>query len=280
MSYLMQGQSGLEYYPCRYGRSRVLFRGPRRRLQGDYLAFLGGTETYGRFVNFPYPELVEKEIGQPCVNFGSINAGVDLYMHDAAVLNAIEGARLNIIQVMGAQNMSNRYYSVHPRRNDRFLRASPLLQTLYDDVDFTEFHFNRHLLRHLRQVSEERFEEIAKELRSAWMSRMKYLLGAMRGPSILVWFAPLPPGAPSNGLDGDPLFVDSSMLEALRPRIATLVVATPSEEARDMGTDDMVFNDFEAGAAAELMGPRAHEEAAEALAAVIKPLLFPSGMPD
>ena len=55
-----------------------------------------------------------------------------------------------MIQVSGAQNLSNRFHAVHPRRNDRFLRASTLLKTIYRDVDFTEFNFTRHLLTTLR----------------------------------------------------------------------------------------------------------------------------------
>ncbi|WP_146587151.1 DUF6473 family protein [Puniceibacterium confluentis] len=279
MSFAMQGQGGLEYYPCRYGKSRVLFRGPRRRLRGEYLAFLGGTETYGRFISTPYTALVERLVNRSCVNFGSINAGIDLYLQDPAVLEAVAAARLNVIQVMGAQNMSNRFYSVHPRRNDRFLRASPLLHALYPDADFTEFHFNRHLLRHLRDLSEERFEMVALELRAAWLSRMKYLLGVLRGQSVLLWFAQSPPGGPSSALEGDPLFVDSAMIEALRPRLTDIVIAPPSRAALDRGSQGMVFSDFDACAAAELMGPEAHEEVAAVLGAALAPLLRPDRPP-
>ncbi len=54
MTYMKLGQAALDYYPCRYGASKLLFRGPRRRLQGDYVAFLGGTETYGKFIETPF----------------------------------------------------------------------------------------------------------------------------------------------------------------------------------------------------------------------------------
>ncbi len=54
---------------------------------------------------------------------------------------------MTVIQVMGAHNMSNRFYAVHPRRNDRFLRASlGCCKTIYPEVDFTEFNFTRHML--------------------------------------------------------------------------------------------------------------------------------------
>jgi hypothetical protein len=65
---------------------------------------------------------------------------------------------VTVVQVLAVQNLSNPYYTVHPRRNDRFLRASARLQNLYQDVDFTEFHFTRHMLQTLQMVSAPRFE--------------------------------------------------------------------------------------------------------------------------
>ncbi|MFZ5963972.1 DUF6473 family protein [Thalassococcus sp. BH17M4-6] len=274
MTYVGQAKGGLEYYPCRYERSRVLFRGPRRRLSGDYLAFLGGTETYGRFIATPFVALTERQLGLSCVNFGYVNAGLDLYLNDPAVLSIAEGAVGTVIQVMGAQNMSNRYYSVHPRRNDRFLRAARGLQAIYPEVDFTEFHFTRHMLCRLQTLSPERFALVADELRSAWLARMKQVLATLRGPVVLLWFAPEAPATSEcNLVEGDPLFLDRSMIEALRPRVSAVVEVTASDRSRAEGTEGMVFTEFEASAAAEQMGIACHEEAAEALAATLADML-------
>ncbi|MGB3314802.1 MAG: DUF6473 family protein, partial [Albidovulum sp.] len=59
MAYEYAGESALDYLPCRYGQSKLLFRGPRRKLDGAYAAVLGGTETYGKFVAEPFPNIVE-----------------------------------------------------------------------------------------------------------------------------------------------------------------------------------------------------------------------------
>lgn len=270
MTFAMTAPGALDYFPCRYGRSRVLFRGPRRPLDVTYVAFLGGTETYGRFIETPFPALIERGLGTTCVNLGVVNAGLDLYLHDPGVLHVAERADLCVLQVMGAQNMSNRYYGVHPRRNDRFLRASERLQTLYPEVDFTEFHFNRHLLGRLQEISEERFDEVAAELRQAWLARMKHLLTLLRGRVLLLWLSGHPPpDAPDASLDAGPLLIDRTMLDALRPRCVGLVEMPQSEEARQYGPPGLVFSDFEASAAAELMGPLAHDETATALAPLI-----------
>lgn len=267
------GHGALEYYPCRYGGSRVLFRGPRRELDGDYFAFLGGTETYGRFIESPFASLIERRMAVACANFGVVNAGVDLYLNDPASMDLAIGGEAKVLQIMGAQNMSNRYYSVHPRRNDRFLRASERLESLFPEVDFTEFHFVRHMLNKLAEVSQDRFEVVVEELRAAWVARMKHILTLLRGKVVLLWFADHPiPSGPRASMHGDPLFVNRQMVEALRPRVASLVEVVASESVLMEGTKGMVFSDFDACAAAEFMGPYAHEEAADMLEDVLRRL--------
>lgn len=269
------GQGALEYYPCRYGASRILFRGPRRLLDGAYVAFLGSTETYGRFVEKPFPALLEDRLSVSCANFGVVNAGVDLYLNDPAVMNLVAGASAKVVQVMGAQNLSNRFYAVHPRRNDRFLRASDRLGALYPEVDFTEFHFVRHMLGRLQAISAERFTAVTDELRMAWIARMKHVLTQIRGRVVLFWFADHAVPAGIAGPEArDPLFVTRDMIETLRPRVQAVVEVVASDRAAAQGTRGMVFSDFEACAAAELLGPAAHLEAAQALEDVLMPLVW------
>ena len=111
------------------------------------MACIGGTETYGRFVSDPFPALLERRLGGACVNFGSINSGLESILNDPELMRLACGAEACVVQLPGAQNLSNRLYRVHPRRNDRFLGASRMMQAIFDDVDFTQFHFTRHLLR-------------------------------------------------------------------------------------------------------------------------------------
>ncbi len=280
MSFDTTGLGGLDYFPCRYGRSRLLFRGPRQRLDGDYALFLGGTYTYGRFIETPFPALLEAGTGVRCVNFGWQNAGVDAFLNDITVMEIAAKARVTVVQVMGAQNMSNRFYSVHPRRNDRFLNASGVMKQLFRDVDFTEFSFNRHMLSVVRSLSADRYAMIREELKAAWLARMHHLLQTIGGRIILLWFADHAPavsedaahGAAKRGraeqgddLGADPLFIDRSMIEALRPRVTEVVEVVASRAALEQGTQGMVFSPLEAPAAAGMLGPMAHQEAAVAM---------------
>jgi hypothetical protein len=271
MTYDALGVGALDYLPCRYGTSKLLFRGPKRRLERDYVAFIGGTETYGKFIEHPFPDLIEQATGLTCANFGYPNAGLDVFAHDPFVPGAVTAAQVAVVQVLGAQNMSNRFYSVHPRRNDRFVNASPLLQTIYREVDFSEYHFTKHLLTNLVTVSTERFEIVRQELQQSWIARMKMLLSRISGKIILLWFAPRSPEQDEKIQDfgADPMFVTSDMIEAVRSAITDVVEVVATPEALAKGTEGMVFAQMEAPAAGSIMGPAAHEEAAAVLGDVV-----------
>ena len=163
MAYERPDESPLDYHFCRYGKSKTLFRGPKRNLTPGYIAFIGGSETFGRYIEVPFANLVEEGIGKPCLNFGAINAGIDAFVEDHSVIDLCNSAKTTVIQIMGAQNMSNRFYTVHPRRNDRFLKASVILQTIYREVDFTDFSFTRHMLGTLQTISPGKFEAVEAE---------------------------------------------------------------------------------------------------------------------
>lgn len=274
MTYEHPGDGALDYLPCRYGKSKLLFRGPRRRLESDYVAVLGGTETYGKFVDQPYASLLEKSLGTTVVNFGYLNAGTDVFVNEPSITEACEKARATVIQIMGAQNMSNRFYAVHPRRNDRFLRASTLMKTLFREVDFTEFHFTRHMLQALKHRAPDKFAIVTDELKAAWVARMRMLLKKIECKTVLLWLTDDHVGRPAHdGLGPDPLLVDEEMVAAIRPFATEFVRIAPSAEARAEGTQGMHFAPLDEPAAAEMLGPRAHQEVAAALAPVLRGML-------
>ena len=64
MSFEQMSPGGLDYLPCRYGNSKMLFRGPLRALDKPFNAFFGGTTTYGKFIQTPFPDLVETQVGR------------------------------------------------------------------------------------------------------------------------------------------------------------------------------------------------------------------------
>lgn len=269
---------GLHYAPCRYGMSRIFFRGPKRRLDSPYVAFVGGTEVFGKFIDRPVSTLTEKELGTTCVNMGCVNAGVDAFVNDPTIMGICNDAELTVVQIMGANFMSNRFYSVHPRRNDRFLRASTVMQAIYNDVDFSDFTFTRHMLQTLYDLSPERFDIVVSELREAWVARMKNMLGQIGPRTVLLWFSKTeltddPWESHPNPLQVDPLFITREMVDQLRNQTMDVVEVVPSSVALSQGTKGMYYSPMQAKAAAQMLGVACHHEASAALVKSIRPHL-------
>lgn len=272
MAYENLRNESLNYEICSYPDSKLWFRGPQRDLLGKYVAFLGGTETFGKFIEAPFPSLVEKSLDITCVNLGWSNAGVDVFLNDAGVLNVAQKARHVVLQLPCAQNMTNRYYSVHPRRNDRFLQPSASMREMFPEVDFTHYNFTRHLLSHLRQNMPQRFRVLRKELQAVWVSRMRLLVDQINSDLTLLWFSKRRPGEyyDSPELSLEPALVTRRMIQAISNDDVHVVEVCASPEACAAGTLGMVFTELEATAAVELMGPAAHAEAAQALVPALR----------
>ncbi|MEO6298855.1 MAG: DUF6473 family protein [Paracoccaceae bacterium] len=274
MAYVFPGEGSLDYFPCRYGASRLMFRGPRRSIERPYVAYLGGTETYGKYVPDPFPDLVEDQIGIGSANLACVNAGLDVYLSDPDLMKVVRGAAVVVVQIVGAANLSNRYYSVHPRRNDRFIGATPLLKSLYPEVDFTEFNFTRHMLLTLLSVSQDRFEVVADELRRVWVGRMTQLMAALPPRRVLLWMADhQPPMCARRTRLTDPFLVDEAMIAQVRPLATTYVEAISTPQMMLAGLEEMAFPPLESVAAAGSPSPAVHRHVAQILAQVLEPAL-------
>jgi len=177
-------------------------------------------------------------------------------------------AKTTVVQVMGAQNMSNRFYTVHPRRNDRFLKASILLQTIFREVDFTEFSFTRHMLSSLKTVSPQRFAAVEMELRTAWLSRMELMLRQIGGRRVLLWLRePVAADADICPLGPDPLFLDKPLIMRLE-HLVDEIVEVDATGARGV-LDGMQYSELEMPAAQQMIGVDMHQTIAERLVKVL-----------
>jgi hypothetical protein len=275
MLHLDAGAGALDYFPCRYGASKAVFRGPGRDLSQPYVAVLGGSASFGKYVADPYPALLERALGRPVANLAVVNAGPDLYLSDPATLEVAAGASVAVVQITGAEALSNPLYSVHSRRNDRFLAASPTLRALYPQVDFTEIHFTRHLLTVLRRADSQRFRQVLAILQENWHLRMQALLAGLPKRRVLLWLSETPPPSRADAPDPGfgPLLVDREMLAALQGTGTPLVEAVPSPAALREGQTGMLFPETEVQQARALPGAAIHAEVAARLLPVVGGML-------
>lgn len=275
MTYDVLGPKVFDYLPCTYGASKLVFRGPKQRLEDPYVAFVGGTQTFGKFIEQPFPLRVEHLTGVTSVNFGQVAAGVDVFLRDPVVLEAAQAARVTVLEVLGAAHVSNPLYKVHGRRNDRFLGPSASLKLLYPDVDFTEFSFVQHMLGHLYQVDPQRFALVKHQLQRVWLRRMKRLVRRLGEPVVLVHFvAGGPHGAEAGWITqagAGATFVTEAMIDQLGAYTAAVVGVEMKLD--DAAAGGLVYGAHEAEAARVVAGPSAHQTAANRLRRVLDGLM-------
>jgi hypothetical protein len=269
MAYLTAGAGAPDYASCQYGASKLVFRGPQRNLTGRYIAVIGGTETFGKYVVQPFSDQLEAALGIPVVNLGISNAGPEVFLADEEVANITRRAQAVVVQMVGAHNQSNAFYTVHPRRNDRVLGVTPQLRALFPEVDFTEFHFTRHLLHSLHAAGRDRFALIVADLQTRWMERMEALLRRPGPCKVLLWAGPQVPMADASQQIGPryPAFVDRAMVSRVAHQAQRYLELCPPAE--HPATDDsMQMLAQEAG----VLGLRGHRSIADRLVPVLREL--------
>ncbi|WP_217357426.1 DUF6473 family protein [Ruegeria arenilitoris] len=274
MSYHESGATGVEESVCRYGASKLWFRGPKRALRVPYVACVGGTETFGRFVDSPFPAALEQRLEMQCLNLGSLFTGAEGLARDPEILSLMNGAEVCVLQLPSALNQSNRFYRVHPRRNDRVLQATSDLSALYPEVDFADVHFVRHLMSRLSAFSDARFEVVAAELRRAWAEALRTLLDNVTSRVLLLWLDW--DHSPAVGLDArgvsDPVPITQAMIDGVSDGgVATVkMTVRPSGASDDL--EDMLFGTMQQPMAEYMIGPATHRAIAERLLPAIRDL--------
>lgn len=276
MSVMNHGDFGVNYDEYRFGNSKQYFRGPKPNLKTPYISIIGGGETFGRYVQTPFAEVVGNELPLGTANFGLCDAGPTFFLKEAGVLDACSRSKLCILSVPHGYEVSNRLYSVSKRENGKLKGVSETLQSLYPDVDFQSFRLIRAMLKKLHQVNSPNFKVIEIELRRAWVARMRELIDMIAAPVILLWFSErAPEEARFDGLfEGvGPQMVDREMLEDLQGYAESLVEYVASKARVVADGSDRVYSEGELSLAMHYPGGEMHQEVGELLYPVVRSAL-------
>jgi len=257
------GLGGPNYFLCQYAGARVTYRGPPANAEFPYIAFIGSSETFGPFVEAPFPTLVAEDLGVQALNLGVRNAGPDVHLQSRAVLDLTHAAMATVVQVPRVANVSNRFYRVHPRRNDRLIAVQHDLQDLVPAFDPCDVHFIGHFWAELQRQAPNVVPRVQQEVEGAWVEHMEILLTHVAPPVYLLWIEPWgPPRA--QGLP-----VTSEMLQVLEPLVTERIDVRTTQEARDEGASTLVFGADDRAKAAYALNAAAHRDVASAVLEVI-----------
>ena len=272
-----------DYKTYRFGRSRQIFRGPQPVLRGKYIAFLGSSYTFGRYADLPYSDLVGQTMEAATVNLGAEGAGPGFFLGDPEVRGTASNASVSVVQIMSAAAISNRMFTVRPRRNARLHEVSDLLIGIYPEVDFERFSLTKPMLRHLRELDESRFRLVMNEMKNAWIGRTQTLLSALECKTILLWFSQRAPEDQFSNPDDPtqmhyPYYVDRAMIEAVKPAADAYVECVTSQGLpQDLRVDGRTVLYRPSGVPIdenrEFPSPEMHEEVSDLLIPMIRNLM-------
>lgn len=268
----------INYQEYRFGRSQQRFRGPKPDLSKPYIAVIGGSEVYGRFVPNTFTHQLSHRLKMPVVNWGTPGAGPTFFLKDPTVLEACSNAKICVVSAMGAVPTSNRLYSVYKRRNSRVRSVSENLSDLYPGVDHTDYRFAHNMLRAFHKECGQRFRIVEREIQAAWIARMRELLDDIDSVKVLLWMSGRSPDDDA-GPSADenfvkfPSFVTREMFETVAEFADAVVEYVASYTIAEDKEDGRIFDDPIKRPAINWPGPTMHSQTADVLEAPLRSIL-------
>ena len=281
--YQRPDQAFIDYDGYVWGRLSQVYRGPKPDLTKPYIACIGGAQTFGRYVNSPFPTLLGEALGRQVANFGTANAGPGFFLRDSEVLEAASAADLCVVQAMGARSLSNRLFKVKLARNAQIEAVSKALEDLFPHVDFETFTYAHNMLNQIAEDDPEKFLAVETELKTAWVARTRVLLQSIQTKRVLLWFSERWPNeGPQSTAERPalkyPQFVDQEMLDAVAPladEVVYCVTSAGMPQNLTKGGQPVLQTPFGMPVTENRYypSPEMHQAAAEALAAPVAALI-------
>ena len=179
----------VDYHPFTLDGCPVPFRGPafdpQAAPEGSFFTCLGAAQTYGCFVERPFPNLLADRLGLRVLNLGVGGAGPGFSLQYPELIAAMNRGRFVIVQAMSARHEANSRFA-----------ADGYVEYLRDRKSGDSIDAVSAWCR----VFEEEPDSIARlvaESQANWLESMKRLRAAITVPVIFLWFAPRKPPPPA-----------------------------------------------------------------------------------
>lgn len=204
------------------GRESFLaYRGPKVCFDKPYVAFVGAAQTFGRFVEKPFPLLVGERLGVQTLNLGVGGAGPGFFLRKKPLVDLVNGACVAVVQVLSGRSASSSLFkTIDGGRigvevaTGRKISGCQFIQNILD--------------------SPELVERYVRETQADYLSGMVALLQAIAVPAVLFWLStnePAPrrvwetrrscsPLTRGKILGAFPHLVDEELLRAIRQHAA------------------------------------------------------------
>ena len=249
-------------------------RGPLPNLNEPYVAFVGGAQTFARFVAEPFANLVAKHLGLGCLNLGLGGAG-PRWPADARVLPILQRAKLVVVQCFAGRSASNSLFDNGStgRNSGRYLFTGDCLtyEQFLDEV--------------MARQDLSLLQRVVRETRDDYACSMRHLGHCLSVPTVLLWLGRRRPEYTIDWrhrhgiLNHFPQLLDRAVVDRVRPFFRGYVECAseqglpqrlwPAVQAVDgtvLGADGYLRNEY-------YPSPEMHQQAADLLLPVCRQVL-------
>jgi len=251
-----------------------IYRGPQVDLSRPFIAFVGAAQTFGRFVEAPFPAILSQRLGMPALNLGVGGAGPRHFLAPRylALLNKAEAV---VLQVLSGRSASNSMFN--NSAGGGLVGESPLGSAPMRAEEF--------LARAAQNSSRSEFAALIEEMRADYVASYLSLFDAVTAPKILLWLSKRKPAyeedyenLPQGVLGEFPHLVNERVVAEIAARCEAYVECVSSE-----GLPQKLWRSSHPIDGAALRGemlvnryypsPQMHAEAADLLEAPCRALL-------
>jgi hypothetical protein len=185
----------VDYHMYELPGTGLQFRGPAPPLLESkaYFTCVGAAQTFGCFVEQPFPRLLSERLGMTALNLGYGGAGPEFFARHESLARYISGGRFAIIQVMSGRSQSNSLFDTGgleyvTRRSDGVRLAAA---TAYERVLSGPRGVRRlpWLGDVVRRANAARLKRVVEETRAAWIDSYRALFAQITVPKLLFWFS-------------------------------------------------------------------------------------------
>ncbi len=151
---------------------------PGQLVPGRFVAAIGAAQTFGCYVERPYPALVGDALSLPAINLGVAGAGPLFFASHRAFLAVARRAALVIVQVMSGRSESN---SVFESRGGELLTRR---------ADGTRQGAEPSYRALLEEAPADVIDDVVEETRRNWIDNYRTVLAALDDvPVVLLWMS-------------------------------------------------------------------------------------------
>ena len=184
----------VDYGLTRHEASGLWFRGavaPSAR--GDHITCVGAAQTFGCLCPEPWPDLVGAASGRPVVNLGYGGAGPRFFLDRPPLIEVMNAGALVVLQVMSGRSESNRLFEAGGLEQVTRRSGGCVLSADAAYAEILREHPPR-LPSPLGRLGRVAFaprpvRSVVAETKRVWTRNMLALIGAIRVPVVLLWFA-------------------------------------------------------------------------------------------